>query len=1279
MNPNHNVSTFLWMGVGAFLVVALAACGGESSSPPPSPPPPPPFQPQAREVKLGEHGGTLTLMTAQGGGYTRDGQPFTSGDEHTAENGNKYRLTLAANVWTAEFLPPDPVEVRLGSRGGTIELVRTEDPEVFTRDGELFESGTELAGDHDNAYRVTFADGAWTAEFLPPDPVEVRLGSRGGTIELVRTEDPEVFTRDGELFESGTELAGDHDNAYRVTLANGMWTAEFLPPDPVEVRLGSHGGTIELVRTEDPEVFTRDGELFESGTELAGDHDNAYRVTLANGMWTAEFLPPDPVEVRLGSRGGTIELVRTEDPEVFTRDGELFESGTELAGDHDNTYRLTLADGAWTADYIAPDPVPVVLGNSGNAVLIKRNENGSYVLTEMGEETQITVSHRYESKADGNQYFLRLVEGRWTAEFLPRPEEIRLGNYGGTLTFQRNAAGEWELGGRKVEDGQTVTGVGGRQYRLKIQTDGSLDVVYLPEQVSIPAGESGDIIVLVREEDGTLGFEGEEIESGQEIELANGNTYILRLRSGAWVAEFQTGTVTLELEGTDETLVLVRREDGTYTRNGRQFRVPGGTYTTARGRRFIITVDDDGNLGSVELSTPVPPDPEPGGGGGSGGGGSSGSTRTDELITSVETDQTPKPTFKQEDGTDDMDEGVTLVVGAAGNKVDFSIDEILGRGTRLYRRTYVASARARIEEIRREISLLTDLFDLGAISPHEKICGSADGTCTGGSWKEVRDTLAKVFGSTDAGTVLGEPNRGRQVRASDVDDVLEKLDEIIEALASERAFIDEVENGIFEGLTGVTDSNAERVYATPASKMWFGSDSHTRFGAYAIKKDGSTAHESMGWDVGAFAYSPLEQPARANLPSRGEAIFEGDTVAVDSMASVGESGAPEPKTYAGDIELKVRFGSGRVTGTIQNLRDENDDRWVKDSAVVESIRLPNGALTSGSVDFSQTGDAILRFTSASLASDTVPSSSFAGKFVGDDDDDADAAIGTWELPNFLKGSYGADYRSTSRAELPAREDSPRGSRSGTETAAIRGSFSEGKIALGGFTGSDAIPGADLYADRDGQITKEASGKSIAIAYEYTNYTRFGAWLETRNDSIHDADVFAYSPLTQEPFNPTSNPYPAGITGTYTGETMAVDLVGSSRKTYRGTIRMTVAWNADRTSATFLSHIQNLRATAGGAWFQYDGTEVESIELTTEAGNMALANLEPSFEWTNQTDSFRVHFRTSRLRALTEGTYDGLFVGSTIDGPAAVIGTWSLMNQAGDTEVARGAYGADLQP
>ena len=278
----HRIRFFL-LGTVSLAVMMLASCADSS----PSPPPPAPFAPRPVVVSLGAHGGSITLTTTQSGGYTRDGQPFSSGTTVEGENGNMYRLTLSGGQWSAEYVVPDPVSVMLGTSGASVQLVRLEDGS-YTRDGEAFASGTTVESENGNMYRLTLSAGQWSVEYLVPDPVSVMLGTSGTSVQLVRLEDGS-YTRNGEAFASGTTVESENGNMYRLTLSAGQWSVEYLVPDPVSVMLGTSGTSVQLVRLENGS-YTRDGEPFASGTTVESENGNMYRLTLSAGQWSVEYV-----------------------------------------------------------------------------------------------------------------------------------------------------------------------------------------------------------------------------------------------------------------------------------------------------------------------------------------------------------------------------------------------------------------------------------------------------------------------------------------------------------------------------------------------------------------------------------------------------------------------------------------------------------------------------------------------------------------------------------------------------------------------------------------------------------------------------------------------------------------------------------------------------------------------------------------------------------------------------------------------------------------------------
>ena len=188
--------------------------------------PPPQFESESVEVKLGDGGGTVTLMTTADGGFTLDGEAFVGGAENPVEGegGRRYVLTLAEGTWTAAFLPREVV-IDLGTSGTTVTLATTE-AGGWTRDAEAFASGTTVQGGTNaatglaNEYELTLADSTWTPTYRP-----ARIAIAGTGIEAMAREDGSGYEAgDDSLSASGAgEISGPGGAMYRVFKdADGM-------------------------------------------------------------------------------------------------------------------------------------------------------------------------------------------------------------------------------------------------------------------------------------------------------------------------------------------------------------------------------------------------------------------------------------------------------------------------------------------------------------------------------------------------------------------------------------------------------------------------------------------------------------------------------------------------------------------------------------------------------------------------------------------------------------------------------------------------------------------------------------------------------------------------------------------------------------------------------------------------------------------------------------------------------------------------------------------------
>ena len=173
----------------------------------------------------------VTLVPVEGGGFTRDGEPFTGG-RVTLEGGFEYVVSQATDgTWMALYQPTE-VSVALGELGGMLTLVAQEDGTFTDADGMQVVTGQtwDAAG---NTYRLTLGeDGMWKGMYVQPLPQTVEVGTQG-TVTVTRAEDGswwigETGLMSGDTYELGTNVTGAA-NVYQLTLEDGEWTATYVP------------------------------------------------------------------------------------------------------------------------------------------------------------------------------------------------------------------------------------------------------------------------------------------------------------------------------------------------------------------------------------------------------------------------------------------------------------------------------------------------------------------------------------------------------------------------------------------------------------------------------------------------------------------------------------------------------------------------------------------------------------------------------------------------------------------------------------------------------------------------------------------------------------------------------------------------------------------------------------------------------------------------------------------------------------------------------------------
>ena len=1177
-----------------------------------------------------------------------------------------------------------------------------------------------------------------------PQEVKVKLGDHGGELTLMTTQSG-GFTRNGQPFQSGTTVEAE-GNEYKLTLAEGTWSAEYVAPEPSAVALGTSGDALLVTRKEDGN-YEADDTTFASGDVLTASNGSMYRLTLTDEEWAVEYVAPDPISVELGASGESLALTRREDGSYETGDGELFESGGVWKTASGSEYKLTLMDDEWSYEYVPPPPSTVKLGTSGEALQLTRREDGRY---EVGG--RLIASNETIEAENGNMYRLTRVGNEWTAEFVPQGVTVRLGTSGDSINLTREEDGQYWLGRTPFQTGSIRTAANGNRYRVTLR-DGEWTAEYIPEAIQVEAGESGTSLALLRLEDGTHILDGQEVQSGDTVTV-DGNEYELTRTGNTWSAVFQTGSVDVDLPG-GGSVTLTKHEGGRYTYNGTAVR--SGSTIRVDGTRYRLNLGDDGWT-ATRRTFPTFPGGTTGGDGG--GGGTSTRTETDENELDFGGGE-----FRlcEECSTEDGDpkEGTHLEVGDAtlnAGKAEYSLYELLGRsGIVSEERTYVGAAKEEIEGIVEAIRgriTIYELFEDDDTNNADEHIRRGDGT-NPGLWTQALAALKDIFGSS---YTRSHPwGRDNEVDFSDVDDVIEELEEIVDALSSLSAFEDEFEDEFEEGEV------AADYFEAPMSRLKFGSTRNTRFGVYANKALDATATSSGDWGSGAFAYTPLEQPETDDLPDRGEAVYRGNTVAVDS--------GPVPTLYSGTIELNARFSTQRVDAAITELENDDGEPWTHDGEDVESVLLPIAVFDDDGA-FSQDGSAKVRHPAAFGGDDTVSASMLQGQFV----DGGSEILGTWKVGSVLEGAFGIGRSSSSSATRPSVSDrganskvsldndiapdddgditiseiefeatrlygSKRGSDTGElwitsakkgideqikivnllisteDTTTNRGDiFGEARGALAMVFGTTSVPDFASYPTTDTTTEQDREAKSrlekasralssksrfktalgsdeifaslvdedkvddifaavphkLSVEFDYTNhnYTRFGAWAKAiRGNAAADPDdpdtgVFAYSPLDPS----TASVSDLSFSAIYEGGTVAVDSEGSL---YKGFIQLTVDWSSATNTVT--SFIRDLKAVSDDSWFQHASQDVGYIlfeDMTASTSGISGASA-----------SARIRYRDERLsEAAISGTeqMSGKFIGRSIDGPLGVIGSWSIVETANNIDI-EGAFGAELLP
>ena len=862
-----------------------------------------------------------------------------------------------------------------------------------------------------------------------PQPVEVALGASGSNVTLMTTESG-GFTLNGEAFEGG-DVTAENGNMYKLSLADGKWTAAFQAME-VSVMLGISGDTVTLTTAEDGSYWLGDMAVM-SGSTTTAANGNTYALTMMDGQWMARFMPRE-ISVALGEHGGTAMITKAEDGSYWLGDMAVMSGSTTMG--MGNTYSLMMdADGNWTASYV-PAMGSVAVGGTGLSLPATRDEAGNWSTTNPLDGTTVHLTEGGTYMVRQNTYLLSSDGmGMWTAAYQEAMVTVMLGMHGGPLVLTRAEDGSYWLGDVAVMSGHTVTAANGNMYTLSMDMEGMWSAAYVPTSTTVMLGISGDAAELVKAEDGSYWLGDMGVMSGSTTMSSNGNTYRLDMADGAWTATFVPDT--MEIMGTGGLMAIAREGDDMWdvSNSGSTLSAAGaGNITTNDGAMYRVSMMD-GMLSGVRFD---------------------GAPKGDTVHITVglyDTDlgRDAQVSYIADDRGTAFNEANTKLT-VAGESI--SLGDLLGDGMASKAANaadgmpgeYVEDVLETLMDLRTEAELYakyqaeaTD--DAGRSAFDERLNSIAE---------RAQEAIDMIFGTytvadgdITAGTkkvdLVGEGTLTTEATASATNYVraahtVRGLNRLLDALSSADAFVAATKDGndgVFEGALGETDAmNAFSANKSEYS-VYLGTTENTRYGAIALKErvsaeydDGGTAaveraavygtryqfdgsptdnNDLEVGSVGAFSYANVNDTLRSrNLPQTGGAVYSGGTVAV----------TPGGTLYRGDMRIDVNFRSQSVDGRVSELKDKDNNLWQYLNSDVTTIYLPRknynnltqfGGLSTGSEDAKRGGTGefgtahVVYAESGGFSTTPVEQpidARFAGRFIGTDGGEI---VGTWSL------------------------------------------------------------------------------------------------------------------------------------------------------------------------------------------------------------------------------------------------------------------------------------------
>ncbi|MDE0628607.1 MAG: hypothetical protein OXH99_19610 [Bryobacterales bacterium] len=631
----------------------------------------------------------------------------------------------------------------------------------------------------------------------------------------------------------------------------------------------------------------------------------------------------------------------------------------------------------FSAEYVQPPALSIPLGNSGSSVEVRRNENLTFSAMIGGEWVMITADTTVMAE-NGNVYAAVL-----SPEGVPigvmhvaAMQEVMLGALGGTITLTQAEDMTWWLGEAEVKDGYVHTAANGNMYALMMDAEGMWSAMYQKVMVMVTLGTQGSV-ELVRAEDMSWWLGSVAVDVGSEVMSDNGNTYTLWYTDGVWSARFEPESMMIEGTG---LIAMTREADDMYDVGGATLPATGMGDITVDGAMYHVWMQD-GALAGARFDGAI------------------------DVTTDRKTGSIALPVLSANDPDTAANELRThlILTGSAVDKNEgmFSIGALLGSGMATDEGSrFVEDAADTIGKARSDVAALLSLETTPA-----GLSGILDT-----QWNKVKAALDTVF-NTDSDADTGADSAVR-LSTPRSEDILNDIDDILDALSSEDAFVAATADGgggVFASQelgTGAATDAFNRVTWSATATM--GATGATRYGT-GLRKTTANARSGLSTaEVGAFSYSTMAETVRtseaAAISLTGIASYTGGTEAISADGT----------TYSGNMDLQVRFSANTVSGVVSGLLNADGLPWQHNFADVDRIVLDDARLRRDSTWTNAAGTSATVFYTADsglLRPITGLTNTFDGILLGTGADAGSQANGTWSVNastsnNYLTGGYG---------------------------------------------------------------------------------------------------------------------------------------------------------------------------------------------------------------------------------------------------------------------------------